>query len=54
MNRVFSKEKFIEDAGEQNYKNPFCKRWVDECDGKTEKEIEKLGYGIVSEWMVEV
>lgn len=55
---VFSKQKFIEDVGQEDYeyfksqhKEPY---WVDVCDGLTEEEMNALNYAAVSLWMIEV
>ena len=57
---VFSKEKCREvliakgkwkKRHEQYYK---LGGWYAECEGKTEEEIEAMGYGVDKNWMVEV
>jgi hypothetical protein len=57
---VFSKEKCREvllikgrwdDDHKRDYKDG---GWFAECEGKTEEEIEAMGYGVDEDWMVEV
>ncbi len=52
MKKVFSKEKFIEYEGMNEYLK--CKAWVDECDGLTAKEMLKKRYIFSPTWMIEV
>ncbi|MGN0768458.1 MAG: hypothetical protein ACI4M8_03780 [Christensenellales bacterium] len=49
--RVFSKEKFIEDEGQEAYLK--CKGWVDECDGKRVEGGEVDGYLSDRAWEIE-
>ena len=49
--RVFSKEKFIEDSGYNEYLK--CKGWVDECDGKRVIGGEVNGYASDPAWEIE-
>lgn len=52
MKKVFSKEKYIKDMGEESYKKYY--EWVDECEGLTKEEMNELGYETFKEWMEEV
>lgn len=52
MKKVFSKEKFIEYEGMNEYLK--CKAWVDECDGLTPEEMLKKRYIFSPSWMIEV
>lgn len=56
MKKVFSKEKFIEVEGIDSYEETFenGESWVEECEGKTEKEIRELGYQTEEGWMIEI
>lgn len=59
MKRVFSKEKFIEVEGIEDYeqleKNSKGNNWVDECDGLTPEEmIREKRCLAVSDWLVEI
>ena len=49
--KVFSKEKFINQEGQQAYSD--SKNWVNECDGLTKEEMEKLGFSTLNKWMIE-
>lgn len=63
--KVFSKKKFRKwlfkmdsnmNQKEYNrlYANKKCEHlWVKQCDGKTEEEINRLGYATANEWMEE-
>lgn len=55
MKKVFSKEKFIEDMGHEEYQKTIFPygSYVDECDGLTEEEMEELGYLTDEDWMIE-
>ena len=50
--KVFSKEKWKEDQG---YTEVEAKKnsWVNDCEGKTVEQITKMGYGVISDWLVE-
>lgn len=48
--RVFSKQKFIEDSGQEAYLK--CKDWVDACDGKRVIGGEVDGYLSDKAWEV--
>lgn len=49
--RIFSKEKFIEDSGEEVYLK--CKEWVDACNGKRVVNGEVDGYISDKAWEIE-
>lgn len=49
--KVFSKEKFIEKWGYDEYLN--CKGWVDLCDGKEVQDGYCRGFIIADEWCIE-
>jgi len=49
--KVFSKEKYLADMGKEHY--DYFKRIVEKLEGKTEKEIIKLGYLAHEDWMIE-
>lgn len=53
--KVFSKEKFIEVEGIEEYNDSFANNesWVDECDGLTEEQMKELGYQIIEKCMIE-
>jgi len=54
VKRVFSKEKYIEDRGYEEYQESVLEdghSWIDECDGKTKEECL---YEINNDWCVEV
>lgn len=56
MEKVFSKEKFIEVMGIETYEKsiyPVVGSYVDKCDGLTEEEMEELGYLTDEKWMIE-
>ena len=46
--KVFSREVFDKLEGQNAY------TWVTKCNGKTKKECEKLGYGILDEWCIDI
>lgn len=52
MGKVFSREKFIQSAGEKGYR--ICRMWVDECDGKPVKNGRCGPYGISDSWCIDV
>lgn len=57
MKKVFSKERFIEDMGNEAYKasiQPDGYSYVDECDGLTKEEMYNLGYLAEEAWMIEI
>lgn len=56
MKKVFSKERFIESMGYEEYKKTIFPdgSYVDECDGLTKEEMEELGYFTDEDWMIEV
>ena len=49
--KVFSKEKYIEKEGKEQY--DYFKRIVDMCEGKTEEEMILIGYLAHADWMIE-
>ena len=49
--KVFSKEKYIKDMGEEAYS--LAKGWVDKCEGLTKEEMLELDYGTEKAWMIE-
>ena len=51
---VFSKKKALESFEKNSAitERDADNSWTDACDGKTEEEMIKLGYGAVSTWMV--
>ena len=58
MEKVFRKQKFIASTLDNGIDidliNAALKLgWVQKCEGKTEEEIEKMGYRVMDEWMVE-
>ena len=53
--KVFSRDKFIQHDIKGNYeRNSYIKEWVDTCHGLSYEEIEKLGYEVLDEDMVDV
>lgn len=52
MTKVFSKEKYIEEVGIENYEKESYP-WVNECDGLTGEQMNELGYSFDNIWMVE-
>lgn len=50
MKKVFSKKKYCEVIEQKENE---VSSWVNKCDGLTEEEINKLGYGVIDEWMIE-
>ena len=59
MKKVFSKEKYIKDLialgfNEEKIENINNRSWVDNCEGLTREEIEKMGYELNEDWFVEV
>lgn len=51
MKKVFSKKKFMKEAKLTEDK---IGKWVDDCDGLTEEEMNKLGFRTSKKWMIEV
>lgn len=49
--KVFSKEKYIKDMGEETYS--LAKVWVDQCEGLTEEEMLEQGYATEKAWMID-
>lgn len=54
---VFTKKKFIKDAGYNRYMNIYTKLWVDICNGQiveivnsSEGEIGEMRYEVYPEW----
>lgn len=58
MKRIFSKEKFIERMGEDTYQEAFeifgDGNWIDQCDGLTVEECEKMEFNISEAWIKEI
>lgn len=56
--KIFSRKKFIESKTKNELQSPEIRyslnTWVKECDGKTEEEIEKLGYIMRDIWFEEI
>lgn len=49
--KVFSKDKFIESEGIEEYEGG--KEWVDQCEGLTAEQMLNLGYIVEADWMIE-
>lgn len=58
MKKVFSLVKFVEWCKNKNYRDESIKvhleTWGFECIGKTEKEMNEIGFITREEWMKEV
>ena len=53
MSKVFSIEKFKNDSDITEDIQYSLETWALECDGLTKAQVEKLGYFINDDWMVE-
>jgi len=56
--KIFSKNKYIESKENEELQSSAIQfslnTWVQECDGKSEEEIEKMGYFMEDSWFEEV